>query len=413
LLAIFICVLVPALTWAVAPAAGSTAGTQAGRSGTARTPEVTATLDHSSYEPGSALRLTVTENLPTKFTLEVVDSSGTAWKLLSQDDGTAVFGAEAGHDGGAVAVTLTRSWDRAVAQAKASYAVQAASKWPGHVPGKFYLGMSCGTICPEREGELGHSYGVIRQFKNWGDLDGVAKSIQDAHAANKLPWISIKPPQLGADGWRAIAEGRADADIIALADTLKANDDKPTLITFHHEPSNDGSEAEGALWAAAYAHFHDVLQAQGALRNVADPPILGDWLFNPSNRTQDPANWVTDAVLSRAPFLGIDLYENNSGETFATRIPRVLDYAASHGYPDMMVGIGETGGTDATYGKTSAVEWLNESLTWAAANTDKVGVVSYFNSTANSREGVYWPLDESDAKLSAYRGWLDHPAAVH
>jgi hypothetical protein len=118
-------------------------------------------------------------------------------------------------------------------------------------------------------------------------------------------------------------------------------------------------------------------------------------------------------VLSRAPFLGIDLYENGSGETFAERIPRVRDYAAAHGYPDMMVGIGETGGTDARYDSKSALAWLNECLSWAAANTDKVGVVSYFNSTANSRDGVYWPLNESEAKLSAYRAWLDHPATVH
>jgi hypothetical protein len=81
---------------------------------------------------------------------------------------------------------------------------------------------------------------------------------------------------------------------------------------------------------------------------------------------------------------------------------------AQHGHPNMMVGIGETGATDRYQAQAglSAVQWINQSLSWVAANTDKVGVVSYFNSTANSRSGVYWPLDESPAKLAAYRGWL-------
>jgi hypothetical protein len=60
----------------------------------------------------------------------------------------------------------------------------------------------------------------------------------------------------------------------------------------------------------------------------------------------------------------------------------------------------------------TAVQWMNESLAWAAANTDTIGVVSYFNSTVNSRAGVYWPLDETAAKLDAYRAWLANPVTV-
>jgi len=118
-------------------------------------------------------------------------------------------------------------------------------------------------------------------------------------------------------------------------------------------------------------------------------------------------------VLERAPFMGIDLYQNSSGETFADRIPRIIDWMAQRGFPNMMVGIGESGSTDADSSfSMSALDWLNTSLAWVAANTDKVGVVSYFNSTANSRSGVYWPLDESTAKLNAYRSWLNSPAAL-
>jgi hypothetical protein len=77
-----------------------------------------------------------------------------------------------------------------------------------------------------------------------------------------------------------------------------------------------------------------------------------------------------------------------------------------------MIGIGESGSTDRMYDAKSAVDWLNESLNWVASHTDKVGVVSYFNSTANSRAGVYWPLDESAAKMAAYRGWLNNSKVI-
>jgi hypothetical protein len=284
-----------------------------------------------------------------------------------------------------------------------------SARWPGQVPGKFYLGMSCNTVCPQKERALNATYGVHRTFKAWGNWNGIAKEIQADQAAGRLPWVSFKPPGGGPSGWQGIADGKYDSQLKALAEVLKANDSKPVLLTFHHEPSNDGTEAQGKLWAAAYCKIHDVLKAAGALGNVADPPILGDWLFNPRN-SQDPKNWLTQGVLQRMPFLGIDLYENASGETFADRIPVIVNWMASQGYPNKMVGIGETGSTDMLKSQTgmTAAQWLNESLSWAAANTDKVGVVSYFNSTANSASNVYWPLDESASKLDVYRTWLNN-----
>ena len=286
-----------------------------------------------------------------------------------------------------------------------------STRWPGQIPGKFYLGMSCNSVCPEKERALNANYGVHRQFKGWGNWTGMAKVIQQDHSAGRLPWISFKPPG-GASGWQGIANGRYDSDLKALATMLKANDSQPVLLTFHHEPSNDGSDSQGKYWAAAYCHIHDLLKAEGALQNVADPPILGDWLFNPRN-PQDPAAWVTKGVLQRMPFLGIDMYENTSGDTLADRIPEIIGWMAQQGFPNKMVGIGETGATDMYKDETgmTAAQWINQSMSWVAANTDKVGVVSYFNSEANSRGGVYWPLDESSAKMTAYRSWLSNAKA--
>jgi hypothetical protein len=427
-------------------------------------PEATASLDKATYTQGEQMRLRVNDNLWAKHKWQVDDSAGRTWTLKSQDKEGADFTSTAGTRGATVTITLTRTWDDAMTIVSVSYNVAGSTspttsspttapsttappttappttsttttpttsspttatssstpptttyvpgaQWPGQIPGKFYLGMSCGTSCSTKEAQLGQGYGVHRQYKSWGDWSGVAKDIQQDAASGRLPWISIKGPSGGPSGWAAVANGQYDDQIRALAAVLKANDDHPVLITFHHEPSNDGTEADGALWAGAYVRFHDVLKSEGALVNVADPPILGDWLFNPGNRTQDPANWVTDAVLQRAPFLGIDMYENSSGETFADRIPRILDWMAARGYPDKMIGIGESGSTDSSY-PVNAVDWLNQSLSWVAQHTDKVGVVSYFNSTNNSRSGVYWPLDETAAKMTAYRSWLNNTVTI-
>jgi hypothetical protein len=389
-----------------------------------RTPEITIALSQPAYSPGDTMTLTVGENIWARHSFMLVDSQGVVWTQVDLDATSATFVATAPEHSGTVSVSMLRLFDNALVEADVPYVVGdgdvpvppeepgGEQAWPGQVPGKFYLGMSCGNVCAERASELGQPYGVRRVFEHWGDWAGLSRDIQAEHAAGRLPWVSIKPPNGAPAGWVAIADGSMDDDISALADALKATEDRPVLLTFHHEPSNDGSEADGAEWAAAYAHFHDVLAASGALANVADPPIVGDWLFNPQNQPQDPANWLTEDVLSRAPFIGIDLYENGSGETFAERIPRILDWLAAHGHPELMIGIGEMGSTDAAYPDSSAVQWMNESLAWAAANTDKIGVVSYFNSTANSKADVYWPLDESAGKLDAYRAWLDNPVTV-
>jgi hypothetical protein len=411
--------LVPTGTWATIPPDDDEVVAAAEA---VRIPEINAVLDRAAYSPGDSMVLTVSENIYARHEFELKDSQGVVWTQLDVDSNSASFGATAPALGGTVSISMLRLFDEALVSLDVPYVVDGDGgvpgvpdgdvAWPGQVPGKFYLGMSCGSACAEKGLELSQPYGVRRIYDAWGDWTKLSRDIQAEHTVGRLPWVSIKPPDAGPAGWTAVANGSVDDEITALADALKASDEYPILLTFHHEPSNDGTEAQGAVWAAAYAHFHDILAAEGALVNVADPPILGDWLFNPQNRTQDPANWVTEAVLQRAPFLGIDLYENGSGESFDVRIPRILDWLAAHGQPDMMVGIGETGSTDAAYPETSAVQWMNDSLAWAAANTDKIGVVSYFNSSANSKADVYWPLDESAAKLAAYRWWLDQPTTI-
>jgi hypothetical protein len=279
-------------------------------------------------------------------------------------------------------------------------------RFPGHRPGRIYLGMSCGELCHRKIPQLNQDIGVHRWYRKWGNWRGVAKAIREDRRHHRLPWISIEGPERGAStGWRAVGRGRYDRDIGHLARTLKANDKKPIFIAFDHEPSNKAPNSQGKWWARGYIHLYDELKRAHALRRVALAPIMADWMFNKFNHEDNPADWLLPGVLNRAPFLAVDCYQNESGDTFGKRLPRIARWLARHGHPHMMLGVGETGATNM-YRNTTAVRWLNQSLRWAAHHPGRVAVVSYFNSTAYSRAGSYWPLDESAAKLAVYKRWL-------
>jgi hypothetical protein len=286
-------------------------------------------------------------------------------------------------------------------------------RFPGHRPGKIYLGMSCGEMCGKKEPQLGRNIGVKRWYKKWDNWRGVEKAIEEDRRKHRLPWISIEGPNHGAaTGWRDVGNGRYDADIRDLARVLKKHDGKPIFISFDHEPSNKAPDDQGIWWARGYNHFHDVLKQAGALRNVAIPPIMADWMFSRFNHEDNPAHWLTPGVLARAPFVAVDVYENDKTTAYGQRLPRVLKWLGRHGHPRMMIGIGETASTDY-YSGTTAAKWLNRSLRWAAHHRHRIAAISYFNSTAYSRAGAYWPLDESNAKLDTFRKWLARPVYIN
>jgi hypothetical protein len=279
-------------------------------------------------------------------------------------------------------------------------------RFPGHRPGRIYLGMSCGELCHQKIPQLRHNFGLHRWFKKWGNWHGIAEAIQEDRRNHRRPWISIEGPDRGAaTGWRDVGRGRYDRDIRELARTLKANDKSAVFIAFDHEPSNKAPTSLGKWWARGYIHLHDELKRLHALRHVALAPIMADWMFNKYNHEDNPADWLTPGVLNRAPFVAVDCYQNDSGDTYGKRLPRIARWLARHGHPHMMLGVGETGSTKM-YRNTTPVKWLNQSLRWAAHHPNRVALISYFNSTAYSRSGSYWPLDESRQKLAVFRKWL-------
>jgi hypothetical protein len=279
-------------------------------------------------------------------------------------------------------------------------------QWPGHKPGKIYLGTS-GPNLAASLAQTGPT-GLRRTYYTWSGGAAETRNINQDHAAHRLPWISFDPVSTAAGGWAAVASGKYDADIRARARRY-ATYAKPVIVTFNHEPhvDNTGTPAE---FAKAWTHIHDVMKSETSLKNIISVPIIGDWCYNPINKNGHPEAYITEAVLSRCHFLGVDLYQNSAGDGYAVRLGRILAWLDARGHSTKMVGLGETGCTNG-FGSPTAVQWWTAGWTWAAGHTSRVCAISYFNSVRNNNLKQNWLLSESAAKLAAFKASLTSTTA--
>jgi hypothetical protein len=275
----------------------------------------------------------------------------------------------------------------------------ATAKFAGHKPGKIYLGVSAAGDISKAIKSTG-PVGLARTYYRWSDGSREDKNIKADHAAGRLPWISFKPPTTSRGGWAQVASGKYDSDLRARARRY-ASHSKPVIVTFNHEPHNDntGTPAE---FAAAWCRVHDVMKNETGLKNVISAPIMGDWEFNPKNKGGDPGGFLTAALLNRCNFLGVDLYQNRSGQEYDVRLGRILSWLDSKGHSELMVGLGETGCTN-DYGSPSGAAWWTASWNWAVAHSSRVTAIAYFNSQHNNNSGNTWLLTESASKLAAFK----------
>ncbi len=282
--------------------------------------------------------------------------------------------------------------------------------WPGHQPGRIYLGWSdggdlAGTLATTGPVALRRSY-----FK-WTNPQAEDERISEDHRAGRLPWISFKPPD-HSDAWAAIADGAYDSDIRARARRYSALT-APVIVTFHHEPHNDGRFGRPRDFAAAWVRIHDLLAADDGLRQCAYAPVLGEYSFTSSysrGRNQEAEDFLPPEVLDRMAFLGVDLYQNSGGEGFKERLGAIIEWLDDGGHADKQVGIGETGASDI-YRPPTAAEWWSQSWAWSVENVDRVGAIAYWNSSRNE-DSANLLLTETPEKLAAFKASLVDPLTV-
>lgn len=284
----------------------------------------------------------------------------------------------------------------------------AAPGTPGLVRGFIYLGMSTPQSLDEAIRQAG-DIGLRRTFHSWGDLGSERKRITQAHGRRVMPWVSFGSVGNSRGGWRAIARGNFDRDLRERARHY-ADQSGPVIVTFHHEPHGD-MEGQRGDWADAFVRIHDVMKSETGLANVNLAPIIGDWEFNPVNKSGSPRAFLPDSVLGRSAMLGTDLYQNQSGRAFSDRLGDTMSFLDRFGFTKLPVGVGETGATN-TFGRPRGAEWWSEAWAFARRERDRVAAVSYFNSSRNSKAWVQWSLDESADKLRAYRSSVADPVAI-
>ena len=134
------------------------------------------------------------------------------------------------------------------------------------------------------------------------------KLVEQAHAAGMLPVISYK---VGGDVSGAVA-GRFNA-VAAQAAAKLASYDKPTAVTFWHEPHGDMTPAQ---YVAASKQILPDLQA-GQAPGRSDPERVA--ARQPAVATF--ASYCPDEMFGLWDWFGIDTYESGTMESPGSRKP--------------------------------------------------------------------------------------------
>lgn len=224
------------------------------------------------------------------------------------------------------------------------------------VTNKAYWGASVGgndDPTARHETPTGKSMALRRTFFGWdhrGANGSMTKTAKADLAANRLPWVSIKPPGGSVSSWGAMASGSYDAQIdemlIALDDLGGPN--KPVWFTMHHEPENDNGKA--ADWRGMQVRIRDrmnALKAQGRpMDNIAFIPILMVWTYD-SASGRNPEDWWVDGIWDA---FGVDPYCYNACSSKGKTLLTSREWGLFVAYAEkkkMPIAVGEWGETNS------------------------------------------------------------------
>jgi hypothetical protein len=245
--------------------------------------------------------------------------------------------------------------------------------WHGHKPGETYIGMSYGNF-------YAGSHGSRRSFRNgWtsGESNGEHTRFLEDVAAGRLHWSSNKSPGT----WAQVAAGQFDSTFLPWAQRHNGYT-APLVWTFHHEPYGD-SNGDAASFVAATHHLLD-LWNDTAPDVVFTPVLHGHNLLTIENGSRIGDQWLSDEMIERCPFIGIDTYRPLS------EIVAQMDYLRSRGVT--AVGIAETHRGPADSGATQmTTAQFQQKLDHFAADPDFFQIITYFNSSPFGGFSGTWP----------------------
>jgi hypothetical protein len=311
-----------------------------------------------------------------------------------------------------------------------------------HSPGRPPLGAQPGArmmlgICPDAttnaefervEGLIGKRMGIRRCYQYNGTVPAsLASSPAAPDIGRRTSWLSISNQNANT-----AASGGFDTQWRNFAISVG---DHPMLLTWNHEPENDGYAA--SAFRSGFQRFYDVVKA--ANPKIIVGTIMMEWCFDPLSGL-NPASF--DPGPTYRDFYGVDTYNlyhffNNQSQTrwvlptdpdwgpgVVNRVQRFFDYNESHG--NQQVAVGEFGtpnwntsgdpnhppdnGVNSPVG-TRKAEWIDAMLRFFEARN--CIAMCYFNTDVNND---YEPsaFIEADAPSRAvWASWLaTHQAGV-
>lgn len=262
-------------------------------------------------------------------------------------------------------------------------AVQAISRFAGDPNPKAsgykaYWGAS-GPHIAEHEAATGTSVSVHRTFYQWEDVTNLSSSlyrtVQDDHAHNRLPHISIKTA-----GWQALASGQYDIQLDTMLKKLDSYG-KPVWLTVHHEPEGGGEggntpdDAGGApAWRAMQVKVRQRITSTG-VKNVGFIPILMSYTWN-SGSGRNPEDWWVPGVWD-AYF--VDSYQKSEAASAVTtnHFLAFVSWIEAKGMP---FGLGEWANQGSD---TQAANEMQAFWDWSRVNNKDMLSYSYYDTPLN------------------------------
>ncbi|MBI5507972.1 MAG: hypothetical protein HY903_04355 [Deltaproteobacteria bacterium] len=286
---------------------------------------------------------------------------------------------------------------------------------PGELYADWHTGCPNGTTLAEEQTYTGpNPTRLARKFE--GKIDFTADEVlefETALAADRLGWVSFKGRKAGSAPddptytWTQIADGEADS-ILQDKATMYQTVSGPGLVTFHHEPYQDGVVSE---YVRAWHRILDVWEAAGGTGMITPCPVLNGNFLSTLESEDLLAEWMPNSLLARFRVIGFDAFDTGTYAKPGIPVDRTIRkwrqwLAARQQQIDdghqRYLAVGATGvfyGSTRTSPRSSAFPdgYPGWDTVWGTLVANSSGdasyvAVNYYNAIINTRTGVDWSL---------------------
>lgn len=213
------------------------------------------------------------------------------------------------------------------------------------------------------EERLGKRFALVRLYNQW-QLPG--RRLEEMVSQGRLVLSSHKAPD---SGWGAVASGREDKMIRALAERYKSYRTEIVFV-FHHEPHDDASDLKGGDYGTsrqfvdAWRRIHRIFGEEGALASRGGNVLFG--YVATGSQALAEGDGAGDRMYPGDEYVDLlahDRYNwadcrKEKWEEFATNWEPLVRLAAAHHKPIIPAELGSGPGGDRDEWFRNAAEWL-------------------------------------------------------